>query len=101
MRVSGSFSSLAPSSPLHRGRSGAISGEGRDATHIGFDRCRFNKIKLSVCVFWELQDLSLSPVSGLGPEIVDFGGLHGPLLPQNTLGKAGGEALHLFRWVLQ
>ena len=45
---------------------------------------------------WELQDLSLSPVSGLGPEIVDFVDLNDPLLPQNPLENAsvevGGEA---------
>ncbi len=27
-----------------------------------------------------------------GPEIADFGGLNGPLLPQSPLEKAGGEA---------
>ncbi len=50
---------------------------------------------------WELQDLSLSPVSGLGPEIVDGEGLNGPLLPKKTLEKVGGFAPHLFQWVLR
>ncbi len=50
---------------------------------------------------WELQDWSLSPVSGLGPEIVDFGGLNGPLLPQNPLEKVGGFPPHLFQCVLR
>jgi hypothetical protein len=36
-----------------------------------------------------------------GPEIVDFGGLTDPLLPQNPLEKVGGEAPHLFQWVLR
>ncbi len=36
-----------------------------------------------------------------GPEIVDFGGLSGPRLPQNPLEKVGGEAPHLFQWVLR
>ncbi len=35
-----------------------------------------------------------------GPEIVDFGGLHGPFQPKNPLGMVGGEAPHLFQWVL-
>ncbi len=50
---------------------------------------------------WELQDLSLSPVSGLGPEIADVGGLNGPLLPQSPLEKVGGEAPHLSQWGLR
>ena len=32
-----------------------------------------------------------------GPEIVDFCGLNGPLLPQNQLEKVGGFAPHLFQ----
>ncbi len=36
-----------------------------------------------------------------GPEIVDFGGLNGPVLPQNPLEKVGGLAPHLFQWVLR
>ncbi len=50
---------------------------------------------------WELQDLSLSPASGLGPEIVDFGGLNGPLLRKTHWKRWGGEAPHLFQWVLR
>ncbi len=45
---------------------------------------------------WELQDLSLSPVSGLGPKIADFGGPNGPLLPQSPLEKVGGFDPHPF-----
>ena len=53
-------------------------------------------------IYWELQDLSLSPVSGLGPEIVNFGGLNGPLLPQkNPLEKVGDFAPHIFQWALR
>ncbi len=36
-----------------------------------------------------------------GPEIVYFGGLNSPLLPQNSLEKMGGFAPHLFQWVLR
>ncbi len=36
-----------------------------------------------------------------GPEIVDFGVLNGPLLPQSRLERVGGEAPHLFQWVLR
>ncbi len=36
-----------------------------------------------------------------GPEIADFGGLSGSLLPQHPLEKVGGEAPHLFQWVLR
>ncbi len=46
---------------------------------------------------WKLQDLSLSPVSGLGPEIVDSWGLNSPLLPLYLLEKVGGEDPHLFQ----
>ncbi len=36
------------------------------------------------------------------PEIQNFWGLHGPLLPQNQLGQMGGaEAPQLFQWVLR
>ncbi len=35
------------------------------------------------------------------PDIVDFGGLNGPLLLQNPLEKVGGEAPYLFPWVLR
>ncbi len=35
-----------------------------------------------------------------GLEIVDFAGLNGPLLQQNPLEKVGGQAPHLFQWVL-
>ncbi len=35
-----------------------------------------------------------------GPESVHFGGLHGPLLPQNPMEKVRGEAPCLFQWVL-
>ncbi len=31
------------------------------------------------------------------PEIVDLGGLNGPLLPGNLMEKMGGEAPHLFQ----
>jgi hypothetical protein len=48
-----------------------------------------------------LQDLSLSPVSGLGPGTVDFGGLHDLLLQQKPLEKVGGETPHLFQWALR
>ncbi len=34
---------------------------------------------------------------GSGPEIVGFGGLNDPLLPQNPLEKVGGFAAHLFQ----
>ena len=40
------------------------------------------------------------PRGWAGPEIVDFWGLNGPLLPQNPLEKVGGEAPHFFQWVL-
>ncbi len=33
-----------------------------------------------------------------GPEIVDLGGLNGPLVPENPLEKVGGEAPYLFQW---
>ncbi len=33
-----------------------------------------------------------------GPEIVDFVGLNGHLLPQNPLDQAGGFTPHLFQW---
>jgi hypothetical protein len=46
---------------------------------------------------WELQNLSASPVSDLGREIVDFGVLHGSFLSQNPLEKVGGFASHLFQ----
>ncbi len=39
--------------------------------------------------------------SGLGPGIVDIGGLHGPLLPQDPLEKVGAEAPQLFQWDLR
>ncbi len=44
----------------------------------------------------------LYPRGLAGPEIVRFwGGLNGPLLRQNPLEKVGGEAPHLFQWVLR
>ncbi len=49
---------------------------------------------------WELQDLSLSPVSGLGPDIDDFWCLNGLLLPQSPSEKVGGEGPHRFQLVL-
>ncbi len=36
-----------------------------------------------------------------GPEIFHFWGLHGLLLPQNSLEKVGGFAPRLFQWVLR
>ncbi len=39
--------------------------------------------------------------SDSGPEIVDLRGRSGPLLPQSPPEKVGGEAPHLFQWVLQ
>jgi hypothetical protein len=36
-----------------------------------------------------------------GLQIVDLGGTSGPLLPQNPLGKVGGEAPRLFQWVFR
>ncbi len=36
-----------------------------------------------------------------GPDIADFRGPSGPLIPQNPLEKAGGEAPHLFQVVLR
>jgi hypothetical protein len=48
----------------------------------------------------ELQDSSLFPVSGLGSEIVDLGGLVGSLLPQNPLEKVRGVACHLLQGVV-
>ncbi len=36
-----------------------------------------------------------------GPEIVEFGGLKGLLLPQKLLEKVGGFAPHLFQSVLR
>ncbi len=41
------------------------------------------------------------PRGRAGPEIVDFGGLNGPLLPQNPLEKVGRFAPHLFQLVLR
>jgi hypothetical protein len=57
--------------------------------------------KFSFPLSWELQNLSVSPVSGLRPEIDDFGDLNGPLLLQNPLEKVGGEAPYLFQWILR
>ena len=36
-----------------------------------------------------------------GPEIVDFAGLSGPLLPQNPMEKVGGFAPYFFQWDLR
>ncbi len=42
------------------------------------------------------QDISLSPVSGLGPEIVDFGGSEWLPPTAKPIGKGGGRSPPLF-----
>jgi hypothetical protein len=49
---------------------------------------------------WEFKHLTLSPVSGLGLEIVGLGMQNGPLRPQCPLEKVGGFAPHFFQCVL-
>jgi hypothetical protein len=57
-------------------------------------------VSAKIFVTWALQDLSLSSVSGLGQDIVDFGGSKWPTPSAKPIGKAGWRSPHLFQWVL-
>ncbi len=71
---------------------GGLAGPGKAFRNVGGEAPRIFEGSGDEVWKWELQDLSLSPVSVLGPEIHDFGFLYGPLLSQNTMEKVGGEA---------
>ncbi len=53
------------------------------------------------CAFCESSKTYPYPRWLAGPEIVDFGGLNGPILPQNLVEKVGGEAANLFQWFVR